>query len=405
MNIFLVGNGFDLHHKFPTSYYDFLKTLQFLIKNYDASCSTVGTVFGNTELHNENESIKECYEKHSQIYDSTPLPNDIIISMVEQAKNNMWFSYLCTCVSKDLHWIDFEKEILEVLNSFAAFFNHGDALSLSSSQNCVFFDFSSFPSDKEDRYILSYFDFFFEEMAESRIGRSHLMRIKPTYAIEKVAGSGTYYLAIEEIMSTLYASLRELSSILQLYLRCFVDAPAKEYAALQVKPRWPDFPTPNYVYSFNYTNTFEILYSNNMVEHIHGNTNSEIVLGINPDEDDKEGSADTTFLQFKKYFQRVFFKTDTTFLRKMIFAKKTPRSNDTHLTVIGHSLDHTDQDIIKQVFESVKTITIMYHSDSSVKNQIRNLVEIYGKEGLDYLREEKELQFVQQPEIIWQFPT
>ena len=56
------------------------------------------------------------------------------------------------------------------------------------------------------------------------------------------------------------------------------------------------------------------------------------------------------------------------------------------LYVIGHSLDSTDEDVIRQVFESAKTIRILYHNETSIKNQIKNLVEIYGKEGPDVLQ-------------------
>ena len=89
------------------------------------------------------------------------------------------------------------------------------------------------------------------------------------------------------------------------------------------------------------------------------------------------------------------------FIRNMNFVRTTPRSNDTKLYVIGHSLDSTDEDVIKQIFESVKSIIILYHTETSVKNQIKNLVEIYGKEGLDRLRQEKSLVFLKQSEIQW----
>ena len=31
-NVFLIGNGFDLHHKLPTRYYDFLCILKYYMK-------------------------------------------------------------------------------------------------------------------------------------------------------------------------------------------------------------------------------------------------------------------------------------------------------------------------------------------------------------------------------------
>ena len=402
MNIFLVGNGFDLHHHFPTNYIDFLNTVQFLIKHYDDSLDTIGKILGNPELKDHNGFINKCYEKHAPIYDATPLPQTTAEAIVANAKENPWFNYLCQCVSKDIYWIDFEKEILRVLDAFSAFFDYGSELSLTN--NHVVFDFASFPTNPEDRHILSQFNYFFEELESSRIGRSRMMRIKSNYAIERVVGSGSYHLAIDDIVSDLYRSLRDLANILRLYLLSFVDAPAKEYAKLDVKPHWASLPAPNYVFSFNYTSTLEILHSNNMVDHIHGSTNTNIVLGVNPDETDELGNTDTTFLQFKKYFQRVFFKTDLSFINKIRATQATPRANDTTLYVLGHSLDSTDEDIIKQIFDVAKSIIILYHSETSVKNQIKNLVQIYGKSGLDTLREQKKLQFLPQSEINWVFP-
>ena len=76
MNVFLVGNGYDLHHKFPTGYLNFLNTIKFLTEKYNDSFSTVGNVFGNNELQDKDAFIKECYLKHSEIYDTTSLPKE-----------------------------------------------------------------------------------------------------------------------------------------------------------------------------------------------------------------------------------------------------------------------------------------------------------------------------------------
>lgn len=403
MNVFLVGNGFDLHHCFPTRYIDFLQTVQFLINYYDASYATVGDVFGASALHVENSFIHSCYEKHSQVYNSTKLQSEMVYNIINRAKENMWFKYLSKCVTEDIRWIDFEKEIQRVLVAFNSFFDYEGKLSLLN--NKVTFNFSEFPDDVEDRYILSQFNFFFSELTAEWTGRSRIMYVDNAYIIEKVVGSHSYHIAEEDIISYLYSSLCDLADILREYLLYFVDSPSTTMTNLDIRPHFVGLPTPNRVYSFNYTNSFELLYENNMIDHIHGNTNTDIVLGINPDEYDMAGNTDTTFLQFKKYFQRIFLKTDESFLQQMISFRRLPRANNSQLYVIGHSLDSTDEDVIKQIFDSAKSITILYHSETSVKSQIRNLVEMYGKEGLDNLREQKNLKFVPQPEIQWSTAT
>ena len=403
MNVFLVGNGYDLHHKFPTGYLNFLNTIKFLTEKYNDSFSTVGNVFGNNELQDKDAFIKECYLKHSEIYDTTSLPKEKVYDIISRVKDNMWFKYFCNSVHKDIKWIDFEKEIIRVLNAFSNFFDYDGSMELMGER--VIFNFSEFPKDTEDRHIISQFNFFFNECDDAWVRSSHLMYITPKYAVERIKGSNSYHILTDEIASELYMSLREFAGVLKDYLLYFVDAPSQEYINAGKRARFADLPTPNRVYSFNYTNTFEILHNINMVDHIHGNTNTDIVLGVNPNESDYIGSIDTTFLQFKKYFQRVFFNTDVEYLHQMNYIKRTPRSNDTKLYVIGHSLDSTDVDIIKQIFDSAKSILILYHSEVSVKNQIKNLVEMYGKDGFDQLREDKALCFLPQGEMLWETET
>jgi len=400
MNVFLVGNGYDLHHKFPTGYINFLNTIKFLTEKYDESFDTVGKVFGNSDLQETDAFIKECYKQHCKIYDNTSLPKKNVEKMIAQVKDNMWFKYLCNSVAKDINWIDFEKEIIRVLEAFNHFFEYDDSFRFLKDR--VIFDFSKFPNDIEDRCILLHFDYFFRECEESWVGLSHMMYILPRYSLERIKGSNFYHILEDDIVSDLYIALREFTNVLRDYLLYFVDAPSQKYTDLGVKTIFESIPTPNRVFSFNYTNTFEIIYNNNMIDHIHGNTNTDIVLGINPDENDSMGNIDTRLIQFKKYFQRVFYKTDIDFLKKINDFRMSRRIEDINLFVIGHSLDSTDEDIIRQIFDLAKSIIILYHNETSVKNHIKNLVQMYGKEGLDMLREEKNLCFLPQGEIHWE---
>lgn len=402
MNIFFVGNGFDLHHKFPTGYINFMHVMQLLVESKDEEYSTVGSVLGSKLLHEKDAFVKECYDRHVNIYGLTELSPNIVKDLVERAKDNMWFNYFSNCITEDINWIDFEKEIIRVLIAFENFFDYGNNLKLIKDR--VEFNFSSFPVNVVDRHILSQFDFFFEEAEPKWAGETRMMDIKKKYIKEEVAGAKSYELVKEEIVSDLYLNLREFADILRDYLLWFVDNPANRYLEFGIKPIFQGMPTPNRVYSFNYTNIFEYLYENPMVDHIHGNTATNIVLGINPDEKDEGYNIDTTFLQFKKYFQRVFFKTDDSFLSNMADKKIFRIDRDDHLWVIGHSLDSTDEDVIKQIFESANKITILYHKESVVKDYITHLVEIYGKESLDRLREEKGLTFMKQAEIYWKYP-
>ena len=121
MNFFLVGNGYDLHHKFPTSYINFLHTITFLIDNKGHTFETVGSVFGNEALHQKDDFIQQCYDAHSQIYSYAVLPQAELADIVEHAENNLWFNYLQNCVAKDIHWIDFERDNMDQIASISGY--------------------------------------------------------------------------------------------------------------------------------------------------------------------------------------------------------------------------------------------------------------------------------------------
>ena len=264
MKVLLLGNGFDLNHKFPTSYINFLNTIMFLRETDREKISTIGHVFGSEELQKKDPFIEKCYDAHSRIYDGIAVDKKSIEAMVDMAKDNLWFNYLAGSVAKNMTWIDFEKEIVRVL---VAFFNLFESEILKLANNHVIFNLVELEG-QEDKYIIKCFPFFFEKM-ENRVSiNAEMMQIKDEFIMERIAGSGTIHLCQDEIIAELYKSLRELADILKMYLKIFVDEPSQEYAKLGIKSRFASLPAAGQVYSFNYTNTYEILYRPNIVEHI-----------------------------------------------------------------------------------------------------------------------------------------
>ena len=59
MNLLLLGNGFDLYHKLPTRYDNFLHTVDFLIQYYKPEMKTIADVFGDSRLQKEDSFICE----------------------------------------------------------------------------------------------------------------------------------------------------------------------------------------------------------------------------------------------------------------------------------------------------------------------------------------------------------
>lgn len=126
MNILLLGNGFDLYYKLPTSYRNFLLTLDFLINTDVNNINNISDVFGNPKLNEHDDFIKKSYDEYKEVYDEIELDKEKLQEMIYKTKNNVWFSYLITVFNKDVGWIDFEKEVAYVIECFKSFFEKLD---------------------------------------------------------------------------------------------------------------------------------------------------------------------------------------------------------------------------------------------------------------------------------------
>ncbi len=191
--------------------------------------------------------------------------------------------------------------------------------------------------------------------------------------------------SIESLSGLLYDSLNRLIRALEIYLTLIIPnkeiKPIKQIKDLEV----------NCLLSFNYTDTFNCLYSHNGVEScfIHGKaflddtvSNCNLVLGI--DEFLPEGVKDTDneFLLFKKFYQRIYKQTDSNYLDWLEeFKPITYNTND--LFIYGHSLDITDRDVLSKLIlaENVNT-HVFYNDKKSLSSQISNLIKVIGQENL-----------------------
>lgn len=399
MNLFLIGNGFDLAHDLPTKYENFLHTISFLINSYTSDMTTVGSIFGNNQLHVVDDWICNCYKRYGSGWNQVALNTTEINGIINKAKGNMWFTYLSEAFDRDIGWIDFEKEISYVIDSFADFLAVNTRRSFAMELNI---------EDDGIRHVISRFSYFHDHEESSfsscpsyeGFGFSHVSlydnrKVRDRYCTEYPKGSGIWIINKEAVIGELYHALEELSFLLKEYLRIFVEQPLDILLREKLLHANPQLQNENRIISFNYTSVPEIVYGVQNVIHIHGTLSDKIVLGVNPNKDDDLQTVNTTFLQFKKYYQRVYFGTDIDYLRFMEHAEKTKRgAGDYILTVVGHSLDVTDRDIIMEIFSLPNEIHILYHDEKAIGRYIKNLVTIYGKEGFDRLRSERKLRFM-----------
>lgn len=388
MNILLLGNGFDLYYQLPTKYHNFLNTVEFLLNNYDDSdIKTIGDVFKSEALQQNDDFIRNSYQKYQDAYDTVELDEFKIKELLKLMRDNVWFKYLVKSFNKDVGWIDFEKEISVVVDSFRKYFRVAG----------IEFDVSSEELGVTERYIIEELGFFLREREEARISYSGRViyqkrKVFQKYILEYPLGSKNYVLNKEKIIEELIMKLEDLAKALQIYLSCFVEA-VFDKIGFEIKECRALFGTTHTV-TLNYTNTYEKFFNDENVFHVHGVTSDKIVLGINPDKYDEMGFVDISFIVFKKYFQRIMYETDfeySKWIEELEYKKN--EGEYCRLTVMGHSLDITDEDIIRTLFSSADEIVVLYHNAKAKSDYITNLVKIYGKQEFDKLRSKQKLAF------------
>lgn len=381
MNILLLGNGFDLYHKLPTRYDNFLNTVDFLIKNYTTKTNTIATVFGDEKLQSKDRFISQCYSKHREVYEHISLDEEKISEMISLAKNNIWFSYLLQSFNSAIGWIDLEQEIAYVLDSFKEFF---DSTSLK-------FNIAKKVPSVGYRYVIGQFDFFLSKVERTGDWSAPTHQVKEEYIITIPTNSKNTIVDKEKIIFELLKNLNDFTKILKLYLQCFIE-PTLYGIKEKSLNRCPAITHIDKAITFNYTNSYECFYFNNPIFHIHGNVNNKIILGINSDESDQLENIDTSFVKFKKYFQRTQYDTDLDYIN-WVGELNHPNEIIT-LTVMGHSLDITDKDIIVELFRKMNEINILYNTSEAKSTYIANLIKMFGKEELDILRKQRKLNFL-----------
>lgn len=385
MNLVLLGNGFDLSLGLPTSYIDFLDTMNYVWKHECDSFKTIADLWSCEELQAHNKNIRTAYNKYKEIYEDIMLPDGFLNKMKSTLEKNLWFHYLLNSVNKNIGWIDFEQEIKTVVRSLNLIFKHLHEEYIDNSSRTL----------QRNFYIVSQFGIFIEER-EPKYGSSIRIDklIKKDFLVEYPIGSNCLTIDKEKIISHIFCDLEEFVDVLQAYLKIFIDGPFEKITGAGLIEDDSMFGYTNRAVTLNYTHSFEKIYPSVKVYHLHGEIGEKIILGIASDENDGENFINTDFIMFKKYFQRVIHGTDEEYLSFLQNIKNLPQKmKKISLTVMGHSLDVSDRDIIVELFNASDSITILYHSQGALETYVRNLVRIFGKQGLDELRAAKSLKF------------
>ena len=380
--VLVTGNGFDLHHCLPTRYVDFLDVVNRLMEldkeGKLQNCQWLAYILGDqSPLYGSNEMIRKCYDVHRDVINSTQLDEEKLQNMVDLAKENMWMQYFSYEDFRNVGWIDFEKEISRVIKAFQDMIvgmnkhcKQGDIVYVEESE-----------LSPENYHIVTHkaFETFFSEDG-----------LKEEYWHIQRDADEAIYLSVNEqcLAGKLYVELDTFITILDWYITEFIQK-----ISVNKQSNNKLFSMCDRVITFNYTDTFSLLYDKEHIKtisYVHGSAlGDNIVLGINDDENDQLKTLNLAFVEFKKYYQRTYKKTDYDYERIL------PQGGKYQLHFVGHSMDVTDSDILKLLIkdEKVQKSVIYYHDDKSHGQVIKNVIALFGKDEFEELRRKHKIEF------------
>ena len=381
--ILLIGNGFDLAHGLPTSYKDFLDFCKMVRELY--TYPIIDNEYNQKKLidWNTDKTIKskllECYENRKNCFeDKITTQCKELDELYDCIKENVWINYFLEREkSIGENWIDFESEISNVVQDIETLKGYierdEDVLKIK---------------DTKQQTII-----YFLKIAKKSL--------QDVFNLKRIDGF------IEDISIELDKLIRSL----EIYICEFVNE-------IDIIKENDDIKTitPDYVLSFNYSNTYERIYGQSKevtYDYIHGKADIEnnvdtcnLVLGIDEYlEDDKNDKLE--FIAFKKFYQRIYKSTDSTYMKWVEQIKKYPEVNH-NLFIFGHSLDKTDRDILKLLIcnDNVTTKIYYYRKNKNDKKElgklIKNLVRIMGQDELisRTMGEHKTIEFIPQTVFV-----
>lgn len=361
MNILVIGNGFDLAHGFKTSYGNYLNYVDDFNFFYQEKCVNHNHTPDISQVK-DNDNIKYFINLFNG-FGTDKTSREIIDEQNKLIGNNVWIPYFRNRQAEmSDKWVDFEGEISRVIQL------------LDEVRHIVLAE-----GKKRD----------FKRMPVNRYLNNslHMFRVdgEDRWSPKDIAD-------VKKLMLT---DLNRLTRSYELYITSFV----KEQ---DINKRIPIIEKLNIdrVLSFNYSDTYEKWYgigrSGIEYDYIHGKAGvgknvdtCNMVLGIDEYLDEPAKANDNEFIEFKKFYQRIYKQTGSKYMSWL--ANLNTHIDNTRKTTLpvsnvyfyGHSLDITDGDIIAKLIQIENaTTTIYYHQKKALRDQIANLVKILGEEEL-----------------------
>lgn len=359
-DVLIIGNGFDLYHKLPTRYTDFL----FLVKHWNDFYS---------RFQEKNKVISEHEQFFVKVDEKGKLTEETLADFVDHASSisadrlkrfdsiidkNPWIRYFIETDYEKDGWIDFEAEMESVFIYIEIFFT-------KEVYKC-------------DKKIMSQtIDPHCYSVIHSLMKNTDALPLNIGVYSRRDIQNYTYGDIKKNLLKELQSALNDLIEALDIYMEEFVGNIKPQVYSEQIKGL-----SDINLLNFNYTYTYKTVYGGvNLNQHhqIHGSLQEkDIVLGISDKDFDN-----LDYVYFQKYFQRIQKRTGS-FYREWI-PKDFSSLEDTPINVyiMGHSLGETDKDVLTEFFynrKGIKKITIFYHNQKAYEDLVIALIALYGKE-------------------------
>ena len=441
-NILILGNGFDLAHDLPTKYDDFLGFSQRLLYIYTLNTNCKLSEYINKHLDTWAEGSKYLKDQLISIFDkrvpdntgnvskTSVFPavakvNDEVDNFRKLLVNNVWFHYFVTISTTSTtrkeklirggNWIDFESEISFVIQHLDREFEDiEERVFVEQRINQIQVN------STHNKDVVKNLEFFNNQklLEFYRTCRNDCKDIINDCAVK-----------LQALRDRLYDDLEKLISAFNFYLVNFV-----EKIPLTEEISFVKNVDPIYAISFNYTRTFERLYSHIQTPgadlehpvhicHVHGETSgcaasnvanktnkantadtangantkrsrmdSNIVIGIDDYWETPEDQAKrTNFAIFKKFVQRIRKRTSLDYVKWI----KKLEDEDMSVYIFGHSLNITDKEILEPFLKSEKTKLHIYaRNEASEGSLISNLILLIGRDAVIKKSLSKQIVFV-----------
>ena len=407
MNIFILGNGFDLAHYLPTAYNDFMYVMRSIIDTQKNEM-TFDDLF-EEENSNIIEGTKKLYKTEEVKLDKEKLES------FKKISENCWFNYFNSKTTQNINtWIDFESEIKFALSSLCEFIQIvntlNEPINISYLDRCRDIKYASIY--KELLLDLKIIEQLKYKKLENSYENSEYTFVGTTQKEFKLSninyqinygGSNLLRLNAQEIFNDLLKGLRGFNKFFYSYIEDIIDQ-----LTLNVKENINLLGNNlaiydnNIFYSFNYSKTVENLYKEYLngfnpsydIYHIHGpsleldNTNN-IVLGIDNVDDNLKPF---NIFGFTKEHQKMMFNTDRFFYSPSDISSdniiRKALTGESRIIVFGHSLDISDRIYIERIFKLLNIyensqnvrlkLMILYHNEDSKCSLLNNLIKIMG---------------------------